>query len=454
MQSDLSTSFRSFTLLILCAITVLITPVEVGAQCPTCTFPTSSAAWPATWIPYRYADGTLVQDASDENPSDIDIRYDSLHAPASAAVSSDGTTLFFRMVLETLPLQSGAYTQYAWLVQIHNEMGQHVVTTGVDGLNERVYVMAPNGDSTRSVFTWVKQDSMKGTRITAIPNTSFFYLDFQLPICFVTQVSCHYTAGAGTITVSSPIYLNFGTSASNPVINKDFAAVSGSGSLAITSLMLASFLNIETGTLPVELVRFSGQWRNGSVALRWRTATESNNYGFEVQRATIRSEQTASGRPLTVDTAWAMIGFVAGHGTSSSERHYAFTDLLQGVGADRSTMYYRLRQIDRDGRAELSPVIAVARGGDEPSAITLDMPHPHPVRNTASTVLTLAEAAAVRVEVCAGDGRVLRTVVRDQVYEAGSHVIPIPGNELAAGMYFLVAHAGGRRFVHPLVVLE
>lgn len=428
---------------------------DAVAQCPSCTYPSSSSPWPTSWIPYRYSSGALVQDASDESPSDIDIRYDSLHAPASAAVSSDGTTLFFRMVLESLPLQSGAYTQYAWLVQIHNAQGQHVVTTGVDGLNERVYIMAPNGDSTRTVYSWLKQDSTKGTRITAIPNTTFYHLDFQIPLCFITQVSCYYTTGAGTITASSPIYLNFGTSASNPVINKDFAAVSGAGSLVITTLMMSSFSNIETGTLPVELTHFSGQWRNGCVTLRWQTATESNNHGFEVQRAMETHRVVGgSGTEKGPDTVWTTIGFVAGHGTTSCAHQYGYTDLLQDIVGGSDHVQYRLRQIDRDGHTQYSNVIAIARGRGEAAGFALEAPHPHPVRDVSRSVLTLAEASAVRVELCTGDGRVLRTLVQDRILEAGSHVLPIPRQQLVAGTYFLVAHAGGRHLVRPLVVLD
>ena len=42
-----------------------------------------------------------------------------------------------------------------------------------------------------------------------------------------------------------------------------------------------------SATLPVELTFFTAHLRNGNVILNWTTATESANYGFDIERAAI-----------------------------------------------------------------------------------------------------------------------------------------------------------------------
>ncbi len=65
--------------------------------------------------------------------------------------------------------------------------------------------------------------------------------------------------------------------------------------------------------LPVELTSFSGSFINGAVLLNWQTATEVDNYGFEIER-----KDASSG--------WQKIGFNEGHGTSNSPKYYSFAD--------------------------------------------------------------------------------------------------------------------------------
>ncbi|MBR9979295.1 MAG: T9SS type A sorting domain-containing protein [Bacteroidetes bacterium] len=96
--------------------------------------------------------------------------------------------------------------------------------------------------------------------------------------------------------------------------------------------------------LPVELVAFSAYRKDATVDLRWETATELNNYGFEIERASWK------------DGPYTMIGFVEGQGTKHSPSQYAFND----AAATKPTAFYRLKQIDRDGSITYSDAIEVA----------------------------------------------------------------------------------------------
>lgn len=95
--------------------------------------------------------------------------------------------------------------------------------------------------------------------------------------------------------------------------------------------------------LPVQLIYFEAQVLSNGVLLRWGTATEINNFGFEVQRANIPYQ-------------FSILGFVPGHGNSNSPKHYMFVDTtLSNYGL----YYYRLKQIDTDGTIHYSDTINV-----------------------------------------------------------------------------------------------
>ncbi len=112
--------------------------------------------------------------------------------------------------------------------------------------------------------------------------------------------------------------------------------------LQFTVLYGATSVVIQAQALPVELVKFTGKERNGGVMLEWNTASEQNNKGFEI---------------LCSDDGdrWTKIGFINGHGSTTEEHSYSFLD-TKPLNAEN---YYRLRQIDLDGKEEFSKIIMV-----------------------------------------------------------------------------------------------
>lgn len=101
--------------------------------------------------------------------------------------------------------------------------------------------------------------------------------------------------------------------------------------------------NIITNPLPVELISFTGKIIGKKILLNWQTATEINNYGFEIERS--------SGNEI-----WEKIGFVNGNGNSNSPKDYSFMDNQPLEGVD---IKYRLKQIDNDGQFEYSDIITL-----------------------------------------------------------------------------------------------
>src|SRR5690606_28158309 len=94
--------------------------------------------------------------------------------------------------------------------------------------------------------------------------------------------------------------------------------------------------------VPVELASFTASVSDGKVNLSWATASETNNYGFEVERKAEGQEYTK-------------VGFVSGFGTTTETQVYSFTDnsVTSGVYT------YRLKQVDFDGTFEYSNEVEV-----------------------------------------------------------------------------------------------
>ena len=112
--------------------------------------------------------------------------------------------------------------------------------------------------------------------------------------------------------------------------------------------------------MPVELVFFNGQATRDGSLLTWQTAMEKNNEGFEIQRS-------ANGKD------WNNIGFRAGVGTTQETQSYQYTDEQAKDGLN----YYRLKQVDFDGRFSHSNIVNV----NYESAQSKLKIFPNPVKN-------------------------------------------------------------------------
>ena len=97
--------------------------------------------------------------------------------------------------------------------------------------------------------------------------------------------------------------------------------------------------------LPVELIFFDAAYIKKDVQLQWKTETELNNSGFEIERS--------------IDARnWDKVSFVLGHGTTTESQSYTYTDRNPQTGIN----YYRLKQLDLDGVFEYSKTISVKVG--------------------------------------------------------------------------------------------
>ncbi|HSL90951.1 MAG TPA: T9SS type A sorting domain-containing protein [Ignavibacteriaceae bacterium] len=124
-------------------------------------------------------------------------------------------------------------------------------------------------------------------------------------------------------------------------------------------------IRLET-IIPVELASFTADVNGNNISLKWMTASEINNAGFDVERASLNpSHGGTSGQ-------WERIGFVEGFGTTTEVISYVYYD----NDLDPGFYQYRIKQIDFDGSFEYSPVIEVEVGVPNQFALYQNYPNP------------------------------------------------------------------------------
>ncbi len=163
---------------------------------------------------------------------------------------------------------------------------------------------------------------------------------------FAGQVAS--STGNGTLVATLQWTITSATSTTSLAFQTGGYALTTDGGADITNAAGANWTStVSNQPLPVELVSLTAiaQGANSTI-IKWSTATEINNNGFEVER-------TAKG-----STAWAKIGFVAGAGTSNSPKEYSYQDVNVAPGVS----VYRLKQVDNGGSFKYSASVEVDAG--------------------------------------------------------------------------------------------
>jgi len=166
-------------------------------------------------------------------------------------------------------------------------------------------------------------------------------------------IEISFIGGTAPNTTTFTILTATGTLTANPVISWP-TGYSGTFSIVGNQLMVSFSL------LPVELTFFRGKAMSGNeVELSWRTESETDNEGFEIARST-------NGRD------WEVLDFVEGNGTTLEAHAYTYVDDRPSKG----TNYYRLHQLDFDGKSDYSQIVNVYVGEDEASKLQV---YPNPI---------------------------------------------------------------------------
>jgi len=188
--------------------------------------------------------------------------------------------------------------------------------------------------------------------------------------------------------------------------------------------------------LPVELTSFSARAIAEGVLLNWTTATEINNHGFEVERSDDGIE-------------FYTVAFVHGAGTSTESREYIYTDNVEYKGGE--TFYYRLKQIDLDGRIQYSDIIEVEF--DVPKDFVLHQNYPNPFNPSTTIKYAVPQTSLVSIKVYDLTGQEVASLV-NETKEAGTYEIKFEARNLASGVYIYRMVAGNFTSVKKLNLLK
>ncbi len=212
-----------------------------------------------------------------------------------------------------------------------------------------------------------------------------------------------------------------------------------------SSLVTAGTFHNLDEPLPIELASFTGSVVGaGRVLLRWSTMSETNNYGFEVEKGTAM----LSGYAAVANS------FVPGNGTTTVPHDYVFTDSAAGEG----TWYYRLKQIDMDGTVHLTGGIRVdvLAGVAEPllpKEFALGQNYPNPFNPSTAITYAVPRPSPVILQVYTLLGERVATLVQEQ-QQPGYYTVQFDGSALASGVYFYRLQAGDLKLMRRMLMVR
>ncbi len=206
------------------------------------------------------------------------------------------------------------------------------------------------------------------------------------------------------------------------------------------------------GALPVELTTFYATLNDDSVLLNWETATEVNNYGFEIERQL----SVVSGQ-LSDEASWEIIGFVEGNGNSNSQKEYSFADQSLKNGK----YSYRLKQIDFEGKFEYSGVVEVELN-ILPTEYELSQNYPNPFNPTTTIKYSIpsvetGHAPSLQLHVTLKVYDILGNEVAELVNEkkeAGKYTVKFNASNLASGVYFSRFNSGSYSAIIKMLLIK
>lgn len=194
----------------------------------------------------------------------------------------------------------------------------------------------------------------------------------------------------------------------------------------------ASFA-VSTAPLPVELTSFTASADNRGVVLVWRTASEVNNHGFDVERKSA--------------DLWQKIGFVAGYGTTNAPMMYSYSDRTAA-----GNVSYRLKQIDRDGKAEYSKVISAVISA--PQKFGLSQNFPNPFNPTTTLSFTVPSNGQAMLKIFNSIGQQVATLFNSEAQAGILHQVQFNASGFSSGLYIAQLEYDGKKELKKLHLIQ
>ncbi|MDP4174651.1 MAG: T9SS type A sorting domain-containing protein [Bacteroidota bacterium] len=181
-------------------------------------------------------------------------------------------------------------------------------------------------------------------------------------------------------------------------------------------------LNIEDATdipLPITLTNFTANQSGNTIKLNWETATEVDNYGFQIERKSPSSD------------VWENLGIVKGHGNSNTGSSYSYEDKKLVLSGKYS---YRLKQLDNNGDFKYSQTVEVAFTSRNEN-FALEQNYPNPFNPATKISYCLPKESHVKLTVFNSLGEVVKELVNG-IQVPGVCEVSFSASEMPSGIYF------------------
>jgi hypothetical protein len=346
----------------------------------------------------------------------------------------------------TTQINTGVSVYYTFLLNVLNTSDLDINSSHGDNFTEFV---STNGS--RRSFTFIRQgsDTTKfrlGLSKASTDDLTWFNTDLNINTTYLIVVRYYFKSSVNI----TRLWINPDLSGAEPTPNIEvsngsnaqdicgieFTQRAKSGHEQIDGLTVTnSWSQIP---LPVELIAFNSIIAGNQVLLKWKTATEINNYGFEVERCqtSLPARQASDVNRET----WEKIGFVQGHGNSSSPKEYSFIDLPSGG----ISFNYRLKQIDNDGNFEYSNSLEVNL--DTPSKSEALQNYPNPFNPSTTISYKIQSQCRTTIKIYDLLGKEVAILVNEEKpagkYEVVWNGKDNSGKKLTSGVYFYKLIAG------------
>ncbi|MCX7611395.1 MAG: T9SS type A sorting domain-containing protein, partial [Ignavibacterium sp.] len=170
----------------------------------------------------------------------------------------------------------------------------------------------------------------------------------------------------------------------------------------------------------------------------WETASEINNYGFVIERASNSSADKIN---------WQSVGFVPGNGNSNSPRYYEFLD--QNIPSGK--IFYRLKQFDNDGSFKYSDHIEVEI--KSANDFKLFQNYPNPFNSQTIISYFIPQDNFVNLKIYDVIGNEISTLV-NEYQTAGYYDINFESSDLSSGIYIYKIFVGENSQHKKMIILK
>ena len=399
----------------------------------------SGGTWTTSGVPYNAVAGTSYYANAQNGTCAVSANSSTVTAAAQTSSARCGSI--------TGPVASGATT-------VSGTLSSAVASTTVSLYEDGEFI----GSTTTSTTAW----TVSGIAASTIYSNAVLSIGIQetgkqevacpstLTVsCTPTPVAPVYTPTSSSINLNQSITYTVSNAASgsfygiaDAVTGKSYASgkwATSNGNLSITTNTFTSSgtynivikatsisgvnvcsatgapasINV-SGSLPLTLISFTGQWKNDKVLLSWITESELNVSHFEIERSVTGNNFSKIGEQKAI-------------GSYTIRQTYSFTDDAQNA----PVIYYRLRMVDEDGRSKYSQVVVLKANNHYAIGIS-----PNPFTNKINIDYESKSSSALEVTILDLNGKTLRT--NSYTLVTGLNHLTINNTEpLASGVYFL-----------------